>query len=116
MAEIPDEHLTIRAGERPSNRMMVAALWVAGTVFNVAFGVFFVLYSIADEWAVERSEAFNGFDPAQLLPHDVLLWLAAHLALVALVAVDVLAIMLTRMRRRARVGVVARIRPEAQEA
>lgn len=56
---------------------------------NATFLMFFVLWSQADKWAVNRSEAHGGFDPSQLFPHGHLLGVAAHAALVALVCCDV---------------------------
>ena len=90
----------VRRGQgRPSLWSVAVALVVVS--LNVAFLAFFELYLAVDEWAVDRSEAHGGFDQSQLLPHDVLLWSCAHVALVLLIAVDVLLLVLVvRQRRR----------------
>lgn len=82
----------------------IRTLTVAGTAIlaslNVAFVAFFVLYSIADEWAVDRSEASHGSDPTMLLPHDAALWIVANASIVILLAFDgVWAAVLVRIYR-----------------
>jgi hypothetical protein len=69
-------------------RALVVTMWVLAALFNVVFVSFFALYSAANDWAVERSEATGAFEPSQLLPHDAALWLSGHVAIVLLVGLD----------------------------
>ena len=92
------EAVPIGGGLRGS-RIAVIALACCLALFNVAFFAFFVLYSRADEWAVDRTESHGGFDPSMLLPNDVLLWLVAHATTLLLVLVDIVAVLDWRMRR-----------------
>ncbi|HEY0248826.1 MAG TPA: hypothetical protein VGC45_11260 [Gryllotalpicola sp.] len=71
------------------SRLRVAVA-VVGVLLNLAVVAFYVLYRIADEWAVDRSEAFGGFDQSYLLPHDALTWLVGTAAVVLLLVTDVL--------------------------
>lgn len=85
----------------PLPRALVVMVRVLAALFNVVLVSFFALYSVANEWAAERSEATGAFDPSQLLPHDAALWLSAHAAIVLLVMLDVVGIaLLLRSRRR----------------
>ena len=81
-----DSNLTISS--RPA---LLAAL-------NASVISFFVLWSIADTAAVNRAEE-HGFDPSQLLPHDLPFWFAAHASLLSLLALDVLAFLAWRRSR-----------------
>ncbi|PCN47633.1 hypothetical protein Csp2054_10985 [Curtobacterium sp. 'Ferrero'] len=81
-------------------RALVVMMWVLAALFNVVFVNFFALYSAANDWAVERSEATGAFEPSQLLPHDAALWLSAHVAIVLLVVLDAAGVALwLRIRR-----------------
>ena len=68
-------------------------------VLNMSVVCFYVLWEVADTIAVNRVEE-HGFDPQQLLPHNILFWLAAQASLLSLLALDVLAIVAWRRRRR----------------
>lgn len=68
-------------------------------VLNMSVVCFYVLWEVADTIAVNRAEE-HGFDPQQLLPHNILFWLAAQASLLSLLALDVLAIVAWRRRRR----------------
>ena len=85
-----DSNLTISS--RPMFFSVLAAL-------NASVISFFVLWSIADAEAVNRAEE-HGFDPGQLLPHDLPFWFAAHASLLSLLALDVLAFLAWRRSRR----------------
>ncbi|MGP9693112.1 hypothetical protein ACT3TZ_00620 [Brachybacterium sp. AOP25-B2-12] len=61
---------------------------------NLGYGAFYVLWSIADQAAVARSEAGGGFDPSQLLPYGNVMWVLAQLLLLAILVLDVVAIVL----------------------
>jgi len=76
-------------------RAIVAVL----VVLNISVVCFYVLWEVADTIAVTRAEE-HGFDPQQLLPHNMLFWLAAQASLLSLLALDVLAIVAWRRRRR----------------
>jgi hypothetical protein len=79
-------------------------IWVLAALFNLVFASFFALYSAANDWAAERSEATGAFDPSQLLPHDAALWLSAHAAIVLLVMLDAVGIALSLRAHRQRMG------------
>ena len=85
-----DSNLTISS--RPAFLSVLAAL-------NVSVISFFMLWSMADTAAVNRAEE-HGFDPNQLLPHDLPFWFAAHASLLSLLALDVLAFLAWRRSRR----------------
>ena len=68
-------------------------------VLNISVVCFYVLWEVADTIAVNRVEE-HGFDPQQLLPHNILFWLAAQASLLSLLALDVLMIVAWRRRRR----------------
>lgn len=68
-------------------------------VLNISVVCFYVLWEVADTIAVNRVEE-HGFDPQQLLPHNILFWLAAQASLLSLLALDVLAIVAWRRRWR----------------
>jgi len=87
----------------PLPRAVVVATWVLACLCNVVFAIFFALYTAADEWAVNRSEATGAFDPSQLFPHDVALWLIARAALGLLVVLDAVGIALFLRGHRQRV-------------
>lgn len=55
---------------------------------NIAAVAVYVLWHLADTWAVNRAE-LTGFDPTMMLPHSLLFWLAAHGLLVCVLALDV---------------------------
>lgn len=76
-------------------RAIVAIL----VVLNKSVVCFYVLWEVADTIAVNRAEE-HGFDPQQLLPHNILFWLAAQASLLSLLALDVLAIVAWRRRWR----------------
>ena len=76
-------------------RVIVAVL----VVLNISVVCFYVLWEVADTIAVNRAEE-HGLDPQQLLPHNILFWLAAQASLLSLLALDVLAIVAWRRRRR----------------
>ena len=76
-------------------RVIVAVL----VVLNISVVCFYVLWEVADTIAVNRAEE-HGFDPQQLLPHNILFWLAAQASLLSLLALDVLMIVAWRRRRR----------------
>ena len=76
-------------------RVIVAVL----VVLNISVVCFYVLWEVADTIAVNRVEE-HGFDPQQLLPHNILFWLAAQASLLSLLALDVLAIVAWRRRWR----------------
>ena len=76
-------------------RVIVAVL----VVLNISVVCFYVLWEVADTIAVNRVEE-HGFDPQQLLPHNILFWLAAQASLLSLLALDVLMIVAWRRRRR----------------
>ena len=84
-----DSNLTISS--RPAFLSVLAAL-------NTSVISFFVLWSMADTAAVNRAEE-HGFDPSQLLPHDIPFWFAAHASLLSLLALDVLAFLAWRRSR-----------------
>ena len=68
--------------------------------FNVAFAAFFVLWSIADNSAINGMEAVSGYDPVSMLPNANLLWSAAYASLVLLVIVDVCAVAMSLKFRK----------------
>ena len=76
-------------------RVIVAVL----VVLNISVVCFYVLWEVADTIAVNRAEE-HGLDPQQLLPHNILFWRAAQASLLSLLALDVLAIVAWRRRRR----------------
>lgn len=76
-------------------RVIVAVL----VVLNISVVCFYVLWEVADTIAVNRAEE-HGLDPQQLLPHNILFWLAAQASLLSLLALDVLAIVAWRRRWR----------------
>ena len=76
-------------------RVIVAIL----VVLNISVVCFYVLWEVADTIAVNRAEE-HGFDPQQLLPHNILFWLAAQASLLSLLALDVLMIVAWRRRWR----------------
>ena len=76
-------------------RVIVAVL----VVLNISVVCFYVLWEVADTIAVNRAEE-HGLDPQLLLPHNILFWLAAQASLLSLLALDVLAIVAWRRRRR----------------
>jgi len=78
-------------------------VWVLAVVFNAVFVAFFALYSVASDWAAERSEAIRAFDLSQLLPHDAALWLSAHAAILLLVMLEAVGIALLLRARRIRI-------------
>lgn len=83
-----------------ASKATAIALGAAAATLNATFLLFFVLWSHADEWAVDRSEARGGFDPTQLLPHGGLMWVAAHVAFAALLGCDVLGVVVfVRVRK-----------------
>ena len=84
-----DRNLTISS--RPAFLSVLAAL-------NASVISFFVLWSNADNAAVNRAEE-HGFDPSRLLPHDLPFWFAAHASLLSLLALDVLAFLAWRRSR-----------------
>ena len=84
-----DSNLTISS--RPAFFSVLAAL-------NTSVISFFVLWSNADTAAVNRAEE-HGFDPSQLLPHDIPFWFAAHASLLSLLALDVLTFLAWRRSR-----------------
>jgi hypothetical protein len=88
----------------PIASMRLLRIWtsVLLVTVNIAVGVFYGLWSVADEWAADRSEATHGFDPTMLLPNDVGLWLVANASIVLLVGLDVVWICLTLALRTAR--------------
>ena len=92
---------------RPLPRMVAALIWILAALFNVTLVGFFVLYTIADEQAADRSEATGAFDPSQLLPHDVALWANAHASMALLLMLDVVAVALF-LRARHRRGPAVR--------
>lgn len=99
-------------GTDSSSKTALSVLFaIALVVANIAVLCFYVLWQIADTAAVNRSEA-QGFDTSQLLPHSNLMWVAANVSLVGILAVDVLAIIIalaaTRRPRRI-VGTAARL-------
>ena len=79
--------------------MLLSVLLVA---VNIAVGAFYGLWFVADEWAVDRSEATHGFDPTMLLPNGVGLWLVANAGIAVLVALDIVWICLALKLRTAR--------------
>ena len=74
------------------------AFFCALAALNVAVISFYALWSIADSMTVNRAEE-HGFDPNQLLPHDIPFWFAAHALLLGLLALDVLVFMAWRKSR-----------------
>jgi len=76
-------------------RVIVAVL----VVLNISVVCFYVLWEVADTIAVNRAEE-HGFDPQQLLPHNILFWLAAQASLLSLLALDVLMVVAWRRRWR----------------
>ena len=75
-------------------RVIVAIL----VVLNISVVCFYVLWEVADTIAVNRAEE-HGFDPQQLLPHNILFWLAAQASLLSLLALDVLMVVAWRWRK-----------------
>ncbi|PRB69451.1 cell surface protein [Arthrobacter sp. MYb213] len=59
---------------------------------NVGVFAFYNLWQIADTAAINLMETASGVNPAALLPHSNLMWVAAHGSILAVVALDVLAI------------------------
>jgi hypothetical protein len=53
-------------------------VWVLAGLFNMTLVSFFILYTIANKQAADRSEASGAFDPSQLLPRGAALWWAAN--------------------------------------
>ena len=78
-------------------RAVVAVL----VVLNVSVICFYGLWQAADTIAVNRAEE-HGFDPQQLLPHDMLFWFAAQASLLSLLAFDALVIIVAWRRARRR--------------
>ena len=74
------------------------AFFCALAALNVAVISFYALWSIADSMTVNRAEE-HGFDPNQLLPHNIPFWFAAHASLLGLLALDVLVFMAWRKSR-----------------
>ncbi|KQR53928.1 hypothetical protein ASF88_03550 [Leifsonia sp. Leaf336] len=96
-----------------SLRLWMSVLLVA---VNIAVGAFYGLWAVADEWAVDRSEATHGFDPSMLLPNSVGLWIVANASLVLLIGLDVAWICLTLKLRTVRSAARAQrvVRPGEQ--
>jgi hypothetical protein len=91
----------------PLPRTAAALIWVLAALFNVTLVSFFVLYTIADDPAADRSEATGAFDPSQLLPHDVALWSTAHASIALLIMIDVVSVAIF-VHARLRQGAAAR--------
>ena len=68
-------------------------------VLNMSVVGFYGLWFRANTITGIRAEE-HGFDPQQLLPHNILFWLAAQASLLSLLALDVLAIVAWRRRWR----------------
>ncbi|WP_344755796.1 hypothetical protein [Gryllotalpicola koreensis] len=85
---------TLTSTRVPLRSAIRVALAVVGTVFNVVFFVFYALFRVADDWAVDRSEMHGGFDQSYLLPHGDLAWLVGAAAVVVLLVFDVLVALL----------------------
>ena len=88
----------------PLPRMAAALIWVLAALFNVTLVSFFVMYTIADDQAADRSQATGAFDPSRSLPYDVALWSTAHASIALLVMPDVVGVALfvhARLRRGA---------------
>lgn len=68
------------------NRHSTAAL----VVVNLAALAMYVLWQIADSWAVERAEA-GGFDTTMLLPHHMVAWVVVHVLVASVLALAALA-------------------------
>lgn len=68
-------------------------------VLNMSVVGFYGLWFRANTITGIRAEE-HGFDPQQLLPHFVPFWFAAQASLLSLLALDVLAIVAWRRRRR----------------
>lgn len=60
-------------------------------LLDISTTVLYVLWRIADTWAVNRAEE-RGFDREQLLPHDILFWFAAQATMAGLVVLNALLI------------------------
>ena len=76
---------------------------IALLALNMSVICFYGLWQAADTITVNRAEE-HGFDPQQLLPHDMLFWFAAQASLLSLLALDALVIVIAwrRARRRRR--------------
>ncbi|RLP08176.1 hypothetical protein [Propionibacterium australiense] len=64
---------------------------MALALLDISTTVFYVLWRIADTWAVDRAEE-RGFDQQQLLPHHILFWFAAQATMAALIVLNSLVI------------------------
>ena len=80
-------------------RVIVAVL----VLLNMSVVCFYGLWFRANTITGIRAEE-HGFDPQQLLPHDMLFWFAAQASLLSLLALDALVIVIAwrRARRRRR--------------
>ncbi|MFT4259312.1 hypothetical protein [Microbacterium sp.] len=67
---------------------------------NVAVVAFFVLWQIADTAALNRMEANSDLSSTELLPHANLMWVAAHAAVLLLVALDAVAVLFASLTTR----------------
>ena len=84
LADPPDLRAVIS-----STRVLRTWMSVLLVAVNIAVGAFYGLWFVADEWAVDHSEATHGFDPTMLLPNGVGLWLVANAGIAVLVALDI---------------------------
>jgi len=99
MAAINSSTLTTHASARSKIVCGVLTL-VALAGLNGAFVVFFVLWSTADNAAINAMEAASGYDAAAMLPNANLMWLAAYASLALLIIVDGLVVALFLQLRK----------------
>ena len=88
-------------GEQQQGIALRRAVVAVLVVLNVSVICFYGLWQAADTITVNRAEE-HGFDPQQLLPHDMLFWFAAQASLLSLLAFDALVIVIVwrQVRRR----------------
>lgn len=76
-----------------ANKAFAVLSVIVLVALNIGFFAFYRLWQIADNAALNRMEASSGMDPALLLPHSNLMWVAAQGSLIAVLALDLLAML-----------------------
>lgn len=87
--------------------IIFGSMYVAiAVLLNIAVFAFYALWQNADTWAVNRSEAGGALDTQQLLPHGDLMWVAANVSVVLILALDALSVVaIVVLVRRSRAAV-----------
>lgn len=76
----------------PVRKLYGILVSIALLALNVCFAVVYSLWQRLDTDAINRMETGSGMDSTVLLPHSNLMWVAAQGSLIAILALDVLAI------------------------